>query len=278
MAGLYLTSTLHPSMLTNRAFDSCHVVTLTTSSNSLARVNKNFIVWDFSPVRLSHSTGCEPARQDFTLTSKHRSYILSTGLRRDLLSRVNAALHFRMTLHIAQLDINEHCRLVTYDIKDLYVNIPIEETLYITDFFLRIKNNKATIRSQILELMHTTLKQNYFKFGQEFYRPQKGIAMGLPLSSLVAEILQFFELRVVKHNLETKSIIIYTRYLDDILILYDESRTNVDTLTRALNNIHNNLPSVPSHEREGQVNFLDLWIIRNNTTLEIDIFRGHIQH
>jgi hypothetical protein len=97
--------------------------------------------------------------------------------------------------------------------------------------------------------------------------------MGLPLSSLVAEILQFFELRVVKHNLETKSIIIYTRYLDDILILYDESRTNVDTLTRALNNIHNNLPSVPSHEREGQVNFLDLWIIRNNTTLEIDIFR-----
>jgi hypothetical protein len=144
------------------------------------------------------------------------------------------------------------CRLVTYDIKDLYVNIPIDETLHITGFFLRINNNKATIRSQILELMHTTLIQNYFKFGQEFYQPQKGIAMSSPISSLVADIfLQFFELRIIKHILETKSILFDMRYNDDILILHDESLINVDTLTSALNNIHGNLTFTPTNEMEG---------------------------
>jgi hypothetical protein len=124
---------------------------------------------------------------------------------------------------ISKLTINEHRKLVTYDIKDLYVNIPIDKTLHITDFFLRINNNKATIRSQILGLMQTTLAQNYFKFNEEFYQPQKDIAMGSPLSGLVAELfLQYFELHTVKHSLETKSVIFYTRYVDDILIVYDE--------------------------------------------------------
>jgi hypothetical protein len=31
--------------------------------------------------------------------------------------------------NIAAIKINEHNRMITFDIKDLYVNIPIEETL-----------------------------------------------------------------------------------------------------------------------------------------------------
>ncbi|GFG38205.1 hypothetical protein Cfor_07342 [Coptotermes formosanus] len=121
--------------------------------------------------------------------------------------------------------------------------------------------------------MQATLTQNYFKFGHEFYQPQKGIAMGSPLSGLVAKIfLQYFELHMVEHSLETKSIF-YTRYVDDILILYDESLTNASTLTSTLNKIHINLTFTPSHEVEGRITFLDLRIIRNNSSLEIDIFR-----
>jgi hypothetical protein len=97
--------------------------------------------------------------------------------------------------------------------------------------------------------------------------------MGTPLSSLVAELfLQYFELHTVKHSLETKSIIFYTRYVDDILSLYVESLTNVSTLTGTLNKINSNLIFTPFHEVEGQVSFLNLWIIRNNSSLEIDIF------
>ncbi|GFG32297.1 hypothetical protein Cfor_02694 [Coptotermes formosanus] len=124
---------------------------------------------------------------------------------------------------ISKLTINEHCKLVT-TLKTCYVNIPLHETLHIAYFFLRI-NNKTPIRSQILGLMQATLEQNYYRFDQEFYQPHKGTATSSPLSGLVAEIfLQYFELHIVKHSLETKSIIFYRRYVDDILILYDESR------------------------------------------------------
>jgi hypothetical protein len=124
---------------------------------------------------------------------------------------------------ISKLTINEHCKLVT-TLKTCYVNIPLHETLHIAYFFLRI-NNKTPIRSQILGLMQATLEQNYYRLDQEFYQPHKGTATSSPLSGLVAEIfLQYFELHIVKHSLETKSIIFYRRYVDDILILYDESR------------------------------------------------------
>jgi hypothetical protein len=39
------------------------------------------------------------------------------------------------------METGEHHRLLTYDIKDLYVNIPIQETLKITEQLLRKENN-----------------------------------------------------------------------------------------------------------------------------------------
>ena len=42
-------------------------------------------------------------------------------------------------------------------------------------------------------LLDTILKQNYFKFENKYYQPEKGVAMGSPISALIAEIfLQFF--------------------------------------------------------------------------------------
>ncbi|GFG33464.1 hypothetical protein Cfor_03532 [Coptotermes formosanus] len=169
---------------------------------------------------------------------------------------------------ISKLTINEHCKLVTYDIKDLYVNIPIDETLHITDFFLRINNNKATIRSQILGLMQTTLAQNYFKFNKEFYQAQKGIAMGSPLSGLVAELfLQYFELHIVKHSLETKSIIFYTRYVDDILIIYNESLTNKRKIT------------TPQAASPAYVACVTRWLLLvTYGTMEHDVVKANLSH
>jgi hypothetical protein len=64
MTEWYWNSSLHPSIVTNSWFDRRHIVALRTSSSSLARVYDNFAVWDFSPVRRSHSTRYEPACQD----------------------------------------------------------------------------------------------------------------------------------------------------------------------------------------------------------------------
>ena len=91
--------------------------------------------------------------------------------------------------------------------------------------------------------------------------------MGSPISGLVAEILlQALERTHIKPLLDTKHIL-YTRYIDDILIIYDAAQTNLDTIIRYANSINSNLELNPTPENNNRVNFLDLAIIRNTPTL-----------
>jgi hypothetical protein len=57
--------------------------------------------------------------------------------------------------------------MATFDIKDLYVNKPIEETLKITEQQL-MKNNDKQKTKQIIAILHTILKQNYFEYQSSY--------------------------------------------------------------------------------------------------------------
>jgi len=101
--------------------------------------------------------------------------------------------------------------MTTFDIKDLYVNIPIDETLNIVKSKL-LENNNTQITQQILSLLIVTLLQNYFIFQHKIYQPEQDVSTGSPISSLIAEIfLQHYEdmhmeqiLDTKKHKTETK--------------------------------------------------------------------------
>jgi len=98
--------------------------------------------------------------------------------------------------------------------------------------------------------------------------------MGSPISGTMVEIfIQYLEDSLIKQHLESKSIAFYSRYIDDILIIYDSSYTNPNSITQYANTIHNNFQINPNPENAGQINFLDLAITRKTTNLEIDIFR-----
>jgi hypothetical protein len=84
--------------------------------------------------------------------------------------------------------------------------------------------------------MENVLYQNYFTFRGNIYQPHKGVVMGSPIASTIAEIfLQHYENSIVKHLLESKIIIYYTRYVDDILIIYDHTVINPNYLTDDMN-------------------------------------------
>ena len=59
--------------------------------------------------------------------------------------------------------------------------------------------------------MEIILSQNYFTFQNKIYQPEKGVYMGSPISSTIAEIfLQHLEDIHTKQLLETKNINFYT--------------------------------------------------------------------
>jgi hypothetical protein len=173
---------------------------------------------------------------------------------------------------LTKLKINEHHRMITFDIKDLYVNIPITETLEITKQLLS-EHNEEQITTQILMLLESVLQQNYFSF-QNTYQPQKGVSMESPISNTVAEIfLQYLESTHLKHILESKEIVFYTRYVGDILMIHNTKYTTPETIHQHINKTHPNLHFTPSHENNNSLCFLDLLLIRQPDKIETDIYR-----
>jgi hypothetical protein len=136
------------------------------------------------------------------------------------------------------------------------------------------KHNDTQIAHQVLTLLKEVLSQNYFTFQQRIYQPEQGIAMGSPISGIIAEIfLQHFEDTNIKHLLDTKNLVLYTRYVDDISIIYDTKRTCSRTINTYINDIHSNIKLNPTYEKHGSIDFLDLTITRKHKRFEVDICR-----
>jgi hypothetical protein len=90
------------------------------------------------------------------------------------------------TNDLVNLSLGENHKLFSFDIKDLFVNIHIEETLVITKFiFMPKQNNELQTTDQILNLMKLVISQIYFILINKIYQPEKGVAVGSPLSSTV---------------------------------------------------------------------------------------------
>jgi hypothetical protein len=131
-----------------------------------------------------------------------------------------------------KLHITESDRLITFDIKDLYVNIPIKETINITKKLLTDKTIDNTTIDQTCILLKTILQQNYLQFNNKFNQPNKGVAMGFPRSGLIAEnFLQHHEQNITKNILDSNIIRLYNKHVHDISIIYDNTRTNIEEIS-----------------------------------------------
>jgi len=86
------------------------------------------------------------------------------------------------------------------------------------------------------------------------------------LVSIVEIFLQHIENTHLKQLLDTKSIIFYTWYVDDILLIYDTKCINSNAIHEYINQIHPNLQLTPIHENNNCINFLDLLIMWNPPT------------
>jgi len=71
--------------------------------------------------------------------------------------------------------------------------------------------------------------------------------MGSPISSLIAQIfLQHYDDRSIGQLLDTKSIALYVRYIDDILVIFDTTKINLHIINTYINKINNNIKLIPT--------------------------------
>jgi hypothetical protein len=87
------------------------------------------------------------------------------------------------------------------------------------------------------------------------------------LYNLANIFLQHFEDIHIKQFLDTKNILLYTQYVDDILTIYDTTRTHPHAINAHINQIHDNIKLNPTNGNNMCV--LDLTITRKQTNLEL---------
>ena len=127
----------------------------------------------------------------------------------------------------------------------------------------------------IRDRLEVVLNQIYFIFDGNYYIQKKGLAMGSPLSGLLADIylnhyenIHMFSSANKWHN----KIVSYTRYVDDTFIIFNGTIRQINNLKNYLNNINKNIQFTLEVEIENKLNFLDLTI----TTTMVTTIKGTV--
>ena len=109
-----------------------------------------------------------------------------------------------------------------------------------------------------------------------YIEPTKTKAKDSPILSTLAKIyLQFFEELTIRNWMESVEIY-YRRYVDDILIIFDQNKTNKYSISKYMNNIYKYL-EFKLTEEENNRNYLDTSVHRHNNNLYLGIYRKSTQ-
>jgi hypothetical protein len=171
------------------------------------------------------------------------------------------------------IDINTDIRICSFDINNMYSNIPTYELINIITSIANGNDIHEELIKEIKLLTELIIKRNYFELNSNLYLQSQGLAMGATSSALLSELyLQRIEHNQILNLLIKHKIISYHRYVDDILIVYNTQHTNINNTLNEFNNIHRKIQFSTEAESNNIINFLDISIVRTCNNLKFDIF------
>jgi hypothetical protein len=139
---------------------------------------------------------------------------------------------------------------------------------------LKANHIDKNIKKEIMSILKMILNQNYFQYNEKFYKPKSGVAMGSPLSSTMAEIfLQHLEQSKIKHLLEDRKITYYNRYVDDIFIVYNQTKIPPQYILKHFSEQNKNLQFAMNEEVNNQITYFDLNLTNKHGQIEMEIYR-----
>ena len=215
--------------------------------------------------------------------AKHLNTILINTLQ--LPNAFNVKNTSTLAHSLQHITINNNTQMCSFDIENMYTNIPTNELFNIIENIIaKNQNISHETKIEINNLLKLILEQNYFEHNGKWFKQNEGLAMGAPTSAILAEIfIQYLEHTTIIDILNKYQIIDYFRYVDDILIFYNSHISNIDDMLYEFNNIHTNMKFTIEKETNNKINFLDLSIERTSNNLQLGIYRkststDHIIH
>ena len=80
--------------------------------------------------------------------------------------------------NLGDIPYNQKLKLASFDIQNMYTNIPTEELITIIKTACQNNNIEENLKQNIIKLSKTIIDQNYFQFLDKTYVQPEGLAMG----------------------------------------------------------------------------------------------------
>ncbi|XP_075150598.1 uncharacterized protein LOC142224698 [Haematobia irritans] len=159
--------------------------------------------------------------------------------------------------------------IVSFDVVSLFTNIPTHLAIKnIMDKWDILKKNTTIPKLTFLKILKFCLKDNnYFMYSGKVYQQTYGMPMGNPLSPTIADIVLDTLLDDVLNELKDMNVKVkfITKYVDDLFAVI--KREDEDTIVKLLNAYHNKIKFTIEKEKNGELPFLDMTIIRKENSL-----------
>ena len=174
-------------------------------------------------------------------------------------SYIKDTTHFINIMKNIQLDPED--LLVTIDVSSLYTNIPHNEGIAAINRMMEETGTDTLLRMFISNLAHQVLSKNFFNFNGQLFEQTQGTAMGTRMAPNYAIIFI--------HYLETNFLSNYPkhpktwlRFIDDIFMIWQYGRMELDKFLNALNNHHPKITFTYNID-QNEIPFLDTMVYRS---------------
>ena len=177
---------------------------------------------------------------------------------------------------IRDLELEPEDRLVSFDVTNLFPQVPIDEALRVIEERLKADSSlseRTTIPiPQLMELTELCLRTTYFQFQDTFFEQSDGAAMGSPLSPIVAN-LYMEHLEEIALQTAPSPPRLWLRYVDDTFVIWTHGQNELERFHEHLNSQHPNIQFTVELEEEGRLAFLDVQVSRHDTRLSTAVYR-----
>lgn len=193
-------------------------------------------------------------------------------------SYVGSSVHAKRRL-LDSLETYPDGRLGSFDVVNLFTQVPVEEASIVVESFLRNDEDlgsRTNISVEVLSsLIRFCLKSCYFIFRTGFYVQTNGVAMGSNLGCVAANIyMRFFEDLALRSAplAGAPSPLLWIRYVDDALCMF-RCDDDFDRFLVLLNSLRDSITFTLEMESEGRLSFLDILIRRDSSEIKLGIYR-----
>ncbi|CAF1523473.1 unnamed protein product, partial [Didymodactylos carnosus] len=170
-----------------------------------------------------------------------------------------------------KLKVKKTSKLASLDITDLFTSVDREKVIVIVSDLLdqdeSWKSKTSLTKENLLRLIEFSIENVIFQFGSQFYKQ----VYGLPIASSISPFLAGTAVNnfLFKNwNFEEYPYIGLARYVDDILLISELDKVQIEQLVKELNS-KNDLQFTSEYEKNHKIPFLDVLIWINEKSDEI---------